>query len=541
MKSCPLGWKAFTFEKTTKLCVCVFFAVLFFIILKTFRDYGITWDEEDHQTYGKLVVKWYLSFIKDGRALQHPVLVFYGGFFDVLAQVANRLSPWGVFETRHFLGALLGYWTIFMCFSIAKKIAGTLAGFFSALFLALHPVFYGHMFNNPVDIPFGALFLTALYCMIAAYENLPRLKPKDLLFLGLSLGLMLAIRVGGMLIAFPCMLFGWFLWFLGQGFPHGKVTTTHASLKEIAREFIRNLAWIFGIAWPVMLVWWPWAQLDPFTRPFIGAVKAARWDFNTEMKVLFNGDYFSSFQLPKAYLMQSVLISLPEYFFIVLSLGAALAVIYIIRNPRLTFQVVQVSLLVFACLGPVLGSIFFKAPQFDGFRHFLFLIPLLAILGGLSFSAWVHSKINHWVKVVSICAVAFFLAMTALDMRRLHPYETVYFNRFLARGLAEAATKYETDYWGNSYREGILWVIKNYHPAFKRKIRVLNASVPCQTGYYLEKTQELRDRFEMVLTDPDIFLSTTRFGSHNLFPGKVLYKVERDHTPLLYVIEVSGK
>ncbi len=180
-------------------------------------------------------------------------------------------------------------------------------------------------------------------------------------------------------------------------------------------------------------------------------------------------------------------------------------------------------------------------PQFDGFRHFLFLIPLLAILGGISFSAWVHSKINHWVKGFFICAVVFSLAITALDMRRLHPYETVYFNRFLAGGLAEAATKYETDYWGNSYREGILWVIENYHPAFKRKIRVLNASAPCQTGYYLEKTQKLRDRFEMVLTDPDIFLSTTRFESHSLFPGKVLYKVKRDHTALLYVIEVSGK
>ncbi len=369
---CPLERNAFTLEKAVKFCAGVFFAVLFLIILKTFCDYGVTWDESDHQSYGKLIVKWYLSFFKDWGAFQHPVLVFYGGFFDVLAQVANQLSPWGAFETRHFLGALFGCWTIFMCFSIAKRIAGTLAGFFSALFLTLHPVFYGHMFNNPVDIPFGALFLTTLYCMIAAYDNLPRLKPKDLFFLGLSLGLMLAIRVGGMLIAFPCMLFGWFLWLLGQGSSNCKVTTTHTSFKKIVREFIRNLAWIIGIAWPVMLVWWPWAQLDPFTRPFIGAIKAAQWNFNTEMKVLFNGNYFSSYQLPKAYLVQSVLISLPEYFFIALTIGAALAVIYIIRNPRLTFRVVQVGLLVFACLGPVLGAFFLKCPNLTDSATFFF-------------------------------------------------------------------------------------------------------------------------------------------------------------------------
>ena len=68
----------------------------------------------------------------------------------------------------------------------------------------------------------------------------------------------------------------------------------------------------------------------------------------------------------------------------------------------------------------------------------------------------------------------------------------------------------------------------------------MNAAELFQTGYYLEKTPELRDRFEMVRTDPDIYLSTTRFGRHKFYPGKVLYKVERDHTPLLYVIEVAG-
>jgi hypothetical protein len=124
-------------------------------------------------------------------------------------------------------------------------------------------------------------------------------------------------------------------------------------------------------------------------------------------------------------------------------------------------------------------------------------------------------------------------------MYRLHPYQTVYFNRIPAGGLAEAAKKYETDYWGNSYREGIEWVIQNYHPPLDRKIRVMNAAEVFQTGYYLEKTQELRDRFEMVEAGPDIFLSTTRWDLHKTYTGKILHTVVRDDTPLLYVIEVS--
>ena len=171
--------------KNARFLIGLFFGFIFLIICKTFQDYGVTWDEEYHQTYGTLIIQWYQSFFKDAVAVQHDFLIFYGGFFDALVRLANYVSFWGPYETRHFLNALFGLWAIFMSFKIARHIAGYLAGFLSALFLLLHPVFYGHMFNNPVDIPFAALFLTTIYLTISTYENLPRLPMKDLVKLGL--------------------------------------------------------------------------------------------------------------------------------------------------------------------------------------------------------------------------------------------------------------------------------------------------------------------------------------------------------------------
>lgn len=537
----PKMRRPFTFSPiTTKWLIAAFFAFALGIIYKTFRDYGVTWDEAYHQTYGDLILRWYLSFFSDTAAVRHVFLIFYGGFFDTLVQLATYLFPWGPLETRHLLGALFGLWAAFMSFKIAQHIAGSLAGFFSALFLLLHPVFFGHMFNNPVDSPFAALLLTTLYSMISTYDNLPSLSLKDLFKIGLPLGLTLAIRISGIFILLPCLIFFWCLWFVSQR-SQTKESPAYP-IRQTLGVLARNLAGILAIAWPVMLVWWPWAQLNPLMNPFASILKAIHWDLNSSaMTVLFDGKNYGFFQAPKSYLPRSIFVTLPEFFFIVLFIGILGAALLMFRKPKFTGKRIQTTLLVFAFVFPVAGAMLSNAPRFDGFRHYLFLFPLLAVGGGISFATFLSSKIIRGIKILVGAAVAFSLCLTAFDMCRLHPYETVYFNRIPAGGLTQAAKKYETDYWGNSYREGIFWVIKNYHPDLKRKIRVMNASEPFQIAYYLERTPELRDRFETVKNDPDIYLSTTRWERHKIFPGKVLYTVERDHTPLLYVIEVTGK
>ncbi len=524
-------------NKTAKLLSFILLGLTFLIICKTFRDYGVTWDEQYHRTYGELIIRWYQSFFRDTAVLHHPSFFLYGGFFDTLAQWASLLSPWGYFETRHLLGALFGLWAIFMSFKIAQYVSGYLAGFFTILFLVLHPVFYGHMFNNPADIPFAALLLTTLYAILSTYDNLPRLPSKDLFKIGLPLGLMLAVRIGGLFIVLPYLMGYWLLWLGNQGTLHLRRATY--SMKQILGYLIRNFIGIFMVAWPAMLVGWPWAQLNPVLNPLQAALKAVHWDVNRGTTVFFEGHYFKTFVLPKSYMFKLILATLPEFLFIALFLGGMLSILSVIKKTWAAKQL-QVGFLIFCFTFPVLTASLLTV-QFDGYRHLLFSIPLLAILGGISFASFLHSKIARWIKIFLSLAIAFSLCLTVMDMRYLHPYETVYFNRIPAGGLAKAAKRYETDYWGNSYREGILWVIKNYHPGFNRKIRVMNASHPSQISYYLEQTPALRERFEVVRTDPDIYLSTTKGGLHKAMPGKILYQIERDNTPLLYVIEVLKK
>jgi hypothetical protein len=120
----------------------------------------------------------------------------------------------------------------------------------------------------------------------------------------------------------------------------------------------------------------------------------------------------------------------------------------------------------------------------------------------------------------------------------LHPYQALYFNRVVAGGLPRAAQKFETDYWGSSYKEGVDWLIRYYESPVP--VRVANCSIDFLSAYPMSRTEELRRRFVPVRPSrsPDILLATTRWDCHKR-SDKILHVVERQGTPLLYVFELG--
>ena len=54
---CGTGWRS------------ALLAVAAVLVVLTFRDYGVTWDEDVHNWYGNLVLDYYLSLFADQRAL----------------------------------------------------------------------------------------------------------------------------------------------------------------------------------------------------------------------------------------------------------------------------------------------------------------------------------------------------------------------------------------------------------------------------------------------------------------------------------------
>jgi hypothetical protein len=90
------------------------------LVLSTFRDYGVTWDEDVHNWYGNFVLDYYLSLFGDKTALHWRDLYNYGAVFDTVAAALNRVSPIGVYETRHLLNGLVGTLGLIGCWKLGR-------------------------------------------------------------------------------------------------------------------------------------------------------------------------------------------------------------------------------------------------------------------------------------------------------------------------------------------------------------------------------------------------------------------------------------
>ncbi|HST24330.1 MAG TPA: glycosyltransferase family 39 protein [Blastocatellia bacterium] len=518
------------------LSYALFLIVLIFILV-TFLDYGLTADEEVQRIYGDHILSWYTSFFRDRSALSYLNLHLYGGFFEVVAQLAARIVPLGVYETRHLVNALFGLLAIVAAYKVGTYVSNPVGGFFSALFLTLTPVFYGHIFNNSKDVPFLTLFLISFYYILRSYDALPRL-PKSLIArIGISVGLTMGIRIGGIL------LFGFIviLWACRLIFQR---RLNHTSFSEsVFKTILRlslSLAFIVLIAWAAMLVFWPWAQTKPLINPFKAMSETAH--FETGITVLYDGDRIEATDLPRDYLPTWFAISLPEFYFVSLLIGAFFAYWFIrgFKNDEAHFErLIKTGMLIFAFCFPPLTAIILRSTLYNGLRHFLFIIPMLAVLAGISFAALFASNANNYAKATLASLILLSAGSTVFDMARLHPYQPIYFNRLIAGGLKNAAQRYDTDYWGMTYREGAEWVINNYRPQTEEKIRVASCSTPFIARYYFDQSEEAKQRFDYVAQNenPRIFIATTKCQRKKR--GNIIHTVERQGTLLLYVMELE--
>jgi hypothetical protein len=87
--------------------------------------------------------------------------------------------------------------------------------------------------------------------------------------------------------------------------------------------------------------------------------------------------------------------------------------------------------------------------MYDGFRHFLFILPPVFIVIGFTFQALLERLPRSWMVVP---LAVFSILPGWLGIRQMHPYEYAYFNQFVG-GVTGAFRRFETDYWLTCYKE----------------------------------------------------------------------------------------
>ena len=469
----------------------VLLLTLFGVFLLTFQHYGVTWDEPPQHAYGQMILRYYKTFFEDRSALSYANLYYYGGFFDSLAAAAVRLSPLGLYETRHFLNGLFGILSVIGCFSLARLLAGARAGFLALLIICFSPAYYGHMFNNPKDIPFSAFYVWSVYYLVKFYLLMPTI-PKSLIFkLGFSIGLTLSVRIGGLLlIAYLLLAVAAFL------VPRCmKISSPSASLKSIALLAVSVFS-ICSISFGIMYLFWPWIHENTFTRIFQAGATMSRFHFFNGI-VLFRGQMLPATQLPPEYLSSCILIKLPEITLFGLSVALIILLSNLIKRRHENVMGHFKYLIVFVSITmPIVYALYNKSVLYDEMRHFLFIVPLVSAISGVSLSiAYDYAQKARYKTYVMGGILGVYCAYQLLNMISLHPNQYIYYNMIVG-GVKGAEGKYALDYWGNSYKEAakelVRYLKKRDGAHFtERRYRVAVCGPLHSAGYYFPENIHL--------------------------------------------------
>ncbi|MFC1837279.1 ArnT family glycosyltransferase [Thermodesulfobacteriota bacterium] len=496
------------------------------VIATTFLDYGITWDEPVQATYGELVYNYFQSGFSDTSSNSFLNTKYYGPLFELVSAATYKVTAEYKFEIRHFVISLTALLTIIGVMRFARLFSDSIIIFLAPLALLLMPRFYGHAFNNSKDIPFACAFVWAMYA-ITLYCHQQRLTWRHTVFSGLCIGTALAIRPGGLLLFFYMAIIA-AIFYLGN---RNRLSGSKENLSLSVLELFKHIFILVILAWLVMIAPWPWAHENPFLNPVRAFL--IQNSFHVAYPFLFEGGVVMSDQLPWYYLPKFILITTPP-FLLLLFLAGALGTIYeqykdFHSSDSLLYFVVQLWFFF------PLAYIMIKTPNiYDGIRHFLFILPAMALMIAIG-----ASVLLKMASVLEKFFVYGFLLVAALfsiwELTVLHPYQMTYFN-FMVGGLKKAWKSYETDYWTSSYKEAMEWINERSHGS-EKPIVVLVAANDFNrmcAEYYMApniKSRIFLGQASDAYLAPtyDYYISTTRYGMHRNFPNSpVVHTVGRD-------------
>ncbi len=488
--------------------------------LFTFRNYGLSWDEPLFYDYANSIWEAYtpqafspgfdFESVYGRSPDDHKI---YGPAYLLLARPVQQMvvtlfdvdmaSAWHLVNFLTFQIGLVGF------YRLSRRWFDPWPATLTTAFLSWQPVFWGHAFINPKDMPFMVFFLWSLTLglemvdVITAPDATQRQKATKTLLAALLLGLTSAIRIigplAGVLVGLYFLLCMW-----QRKNQYAKSTKKHgtASARKAFSVHFRKFrvfrvqvfktgapsAWLTFLAYGLlamlfMYAFWPYLWADPLNR--LLAVLRHMSNNPTELAVLFLGQIFRANEMPRRYLPTMLTLTLTEPTWIMFTAGVILATRQILKKV-LDFRAPLVVLTLF---GFMLGYLLYFTPSiYDGFRHFLFILPPVFLFCGFVFQ-WLadfrHAENtdsiekygqNHLLDFFSVRIrrfrafrvrgflaagiVSVLLLPGLLGIGQMHPYEYAYYNRF-AGGVGGAYRVYETEYWLTCFKEAAEWVKYN--------------------------------------------------------------------------------
>jgi hypothetical protein len=478
--------------------------VYFSFALTTYKDYGITSDEQLEYRAGKVYLRYLASSPEDRRKLVAQVAPQENPqsfpYFRLYAGIVSAINFGSYYEWAHLLNLCFGYVGLLTSYLLVSYLTGSKLAVLAPVLLGLNPYYFGHIPANPKDIPFATLYLVGVYLLI----KLTPTKLVSAIPLGITLGLLVGLRfVGGTLV---CLLV----------LKLTRAATNCQGLVSAAKYFAVTLL----TASVVLYSLWPYLWVSPGAKllALIQSSQAFAWWDRT---ILFNGQLITKATRPWYYLFTYLVYKTPP----VVLMGALGACCIRTQHVRVMMAVVLGNLALYVAFQPTI---------YNELRHFLYLVPLITVAAACTVIKLLTSR-RVVLARITFLVVLYTILSTASDFAALHPYQYVYFNA-LAGPLARVTTNYEVDYWSASYKEAT-----EYVRALARSSPIPLKVYPCNLAFGVDYYSHKAFRLVNKSSQADYIICDYQNALLNKFAlaESIVYTVTRKGATLSYVAKTT--
>ena len=522
-------------EKKYRLVEVFFFLAYLIVGLFAFKDYGIPWDDVWDRGYGLSLLNHIMN--NDMMAFDHKDK-YYGPVFQLILIVGERAlnltkNSRVVYLMRHLATFLLFYLSVFFFNLICKqRFKSWKIALLGSLMLIISPRIFAHSFYNTKDIPFLSVMIVSVYTMIRCLDK----KTSSMAFVhALICALLVDIRIAGVIIPFITILF--------LVLELVKIRKAKTALKKIIKI---SLVYVMFLI-PLIVLFRPILWADPiyhFHEAF-QLMSHFSWE-GSPLACLYMGKFIDAKSVPWHYIPVWILVTTPIFYIVCFFAGCFFIMKELIRKPITTYIYRRDDLIwLLWFFLPLLSVILLKSVLYDAWRHMFFIYPAFIMIGlvGLTFFIkYVKSKfsVKRYRGIVTIIAiVALFYQLHVLQfMIKYHPFQNVYFNRLAGRNVKEAKSKFELDYWGTSYRQGLEYLLENDK---RLLIKIYAKNVP---GLNNARMLNSKDRQRLVyiknIDDADYFIDNYRWHPQD-YAYEEYYSIVVDQAKIMSLLRVNKK
>jgi hypothetical protein len=300
------------------------------------------------------------------------------------------------------------------------------------------------MFMNPKDAPFAVAMAVLLLGLVRVFEEYPRPSCPSVIILAAGFGLSIGSRIMG----------GFGVIYLWAGLALIAAAETRMHGARVAGERLAALAPRILIAavfaYALMALVWPWGVIDPFNP--IRAIGVFSHFFEKPWQELFEGMLLTPPQMPRRYVPELLALKLPVIFWFFGLIGVVVAVVTVFQQDQSAGRRAALLVVALAAILPIAVAVLTRPAMYNGVRHFLFILPPLAVAAGVG-ADWLYRRAARSMARGAVVAMLVIgIANSIVQMIRLHPYQYVHFN-LLAGSASGARDRFMLDYWALSLKQ----------------------------------------------------------------------------------------